>query len=49
MEGGDPNIINKVFTEIMRKSGPGNYKVVISKAGAITGGISHLRNFAKAR
>ena len=34
MEGGDPNIINKVFTEILKKSG-GNYKVAISKAASI--------------
>lgn len=29
MEGGDPNIINKVFTEIIKKSPAGNMKIVI--------------------
>ena len=34
MEGGDPNIINKVFSEILKKS-DGNVKIVISKAASI--------------
>ena len=48
MEGGDPNIINKVFSEILKKS-DGNYKIVISKAASIQDGLRHLRNFGKTR
>ena len=48
MEGGDPNIINKVFSEILRKF-EGNNKQVIQKASSIPDGMRHLRNFAKAR
>ena len=48
MEGGDPNIINKVFTEILKKS-DGNNKIAIQKASSIPDGLRHLRNYAKAR
>lgn len=48
MEGGDPNIINKVFSEILRKF-ENNNKQVIQKASTIPDGLRHLRNFAKAR
>ncbi|CDW81219.1 vacuolar assembling sorting protein vps16 [Stylonychia lemnae] len=48
MEGGDPNIINKVFSEILKKF-EGNNKQVIQKAASIPDGLRHLRNFARAR
>lgn len=48
MEGGDPNIINKVFTEILKKN-EGNYKIAILKASSVVDGLRHLRNYAKAR
>jgi hypothetical protein len=48
MEGGDPNIINKVFSEILKKY-PGDSRAVIQKAGSIQDGLRHLRNFAKSR
>jgi hypothetical protein len=48
VEGGDPNIINKVYTEIMSKY-PSNLRVVIETAKAIPDGLRHLRNYAKLR
>ena len=48
MEGGDPNIISKVFTEILSKFDD-NSKIVIAKAGSVPDGLRHLRNYAKAR
>jgi len=47
MEGGDPNIINKVFSEIIRKTG--DKRVAIQKAQMVQDGLRHLRNYAKAR
>jgi hypothetical protein len=49
IEGGDPNIINKVFSEILAKY-PTNLRVIIETAKSIPdGGMRHLRNFAKSR
>jgi hypothetical protein len=48
VEGGDPNIINKVFTEILTHF-KGNVKPAIEVASsrAIFDGQRHLRNYAK--
>ena len=48
IEGGDPNIINKVFTEILIKFN-GNIKAPIQNALNIPDGLRHLRNYAKTR
>jgi Vps16, C-terminal region len=48
IEGGDPNIINKVFTEILNKF-MGNIKAPIQTASQIPEGLRHLRNYAKSR
>ena len=48
IEGGDPNIINKVFTEILTMF-KGNIKAPIMSAQQIPEGLRHLRNYAKAR
>lgn len=47
MEGGDPNIINKVFTEILKKYK--DVRQVIGKAASVPDGLRHLRNYAKSR
>ena len=48
IEGGDPNIINKVFTEIINKF-MGNIKAPIQTASMLPEGLRHLRNYAKTR
>ena len=47
-EGGDPNIINKVFSEILAKYQT-NMRVAIEAAKSVPDGLRHLRNFAKSR
>jgi len=44
IEGGDPNIINKVFTEIIYKKGESN---AVECALKIKDGQRFLRNYAK--
>lgn len=46
MEGGDPNIINKVFSEILKKR---DVTTAIQMASIMPDGLRHLRNFAKKR
>ncbi len=46
VEGGDPNIINKVISEIMRTS---DKQVTISMLSSVPDGLRHLRNYARSR
>lgn len=46
MEGGDPNIINKVLSEIFKKR---DINSAIQMIVQIPDGLRHLRNFAKKR
>jgi hypothetical protein len=48
IENGDPNIINKVFSEILSKYN-NNLRIAIETAKSIPDGLRHFRNFAKAR
>ena len=49
MDSGDPNIIEKVFTVILKKQRGGNYETVITMVSNIEDCIRHLRNYAKKR
>lgn len=44
MEGGDPNIINKVLTETLKKMEIQKALILISN---VNDGIRHLKNLAK--
>ena len=46
MDGGDPNIINKVIAEVLSKLDIGSTIYIIAQ---IPDGLRHLRNFAKQR
>ena len=46
MDGGDPNIINKVLSEIFKKK---DIQASIMMIASVPDGIRHLRNFAKKR
>lgn len=46
MGGGDPNIINKVISEILKKKDIGTAVKMIENT---PDGLRHLRNFAKKR
>lgn len=48
MGGGDPNIINKVLSEILKKTPIGQAIKMIANANP-QDGLRHLRNFAKNR
>lgn len=47
VEGGDPNNINKVLSEIAKP--PTEIDEVIKLAAEVPDGLRHLRNFAKKR
>ena len=47
VEGGDPNNINKVISEIAKP--PTEIEEVIKLASEVPDGLRHLRNFAKKR
>jgi hypothetical protein len=47
MESGDPNIIEKVFSEILKKYRGGSYFEMLEKVNKIEDCIRHLRNYAK--
>ncbi len=52
MDSGDPNIIDKVFYEILKAAEPGGYKAihkVINLVYNIEDAMRHLRNYAKKR
>lgn len=54
LEGGDPNIINKVLSEILKskggaQTGPSSSQVAIQMLSNTPDGIRHLRNYAKSR
>ena len=48
VKGGDPNNINKVFTEILKRELDSG-EAVITYASKVEGGLRHLRNYAKKR
>ena len=48
VQGGDPNNINKVFTEIL-KSQLNDVDAVITIVADVQDGLRHLRNYAKKR
>lgn len=48
VEGGDPNNINKVFTEILKRELDSG-EAVIEYASRVQDGLRHLRNYAKKR
>jgi tetratricopeptide (TPR) repeat protein len=45
IEGGDPNIINKVLSEFLKKTN--NLNNALQLVASIPDGIRHLRNYAK--
>ena len=47
MDSGDPNIIEKVFSEILKKYRGGSYFDMLEKVNKIEDCIRHLRNYAK--
>ena len=51
MDSGDPNIIDKVFSQIISKKG--DYFAIVNQmleeVNKIEDGMRHLRNFAKKR
>ena len=52
MDSGDPNIIDKVFSEILEKAKGGGYEAihkVLELVNGIDDAIRHLRNYAKKR
>ena len=48
VNGGDPNNINKVFTEILKRE-MDSLEEVIEIASRVRDGLRHLRNYAKKR
>ena len=48
MNGGDPNNINKVFTEILKRELDSG-EAVIQIVSQVKDGLRHLRNYAKKR
>ena len=48
VDGGDPNNINKVFTEILKRELDSG-EAVIEYASHVKDGLRHLRNYAKKR
>ena len=48
VKGGDPNNINKVFTEILKRELDSG-EAVIEYASKVQDGLRHLRNYAKKR
>ena len=48
ISGGDPNNINKVFTEILKRE-LDDTATVIETAAKVKDGLRHLRNYAKKR
>jgi len=52
MDSGDPNIIDKVFTEIINKThgkGPNEIQKMLLLVNKIDDAVRHLRNYAKKR
>ena len=47
VKSGDPNIIEKVFSEILKKYRGGSYFEMLEKVHQIEDCIRHLRNYAK--
>lgn len=47
MDSGDPNIIEKVFSEILKKYRGGSYFEMLEKVNKIEDCIRHLRNYGK--